>query len=256
MSILKKLEGLCGDLSRRHCAAVILAGGSGSRFSESDSLPKQFTPICGMPMIAYSLKAFDSASEIEEIVVVSRKDDLEALEKIIKNLSLKRSVKVVLGGKTRQESALCGFEATSDRVSFIALHDAARPLITPTDIDETVRSAYRTGATIAAERAVDTPKIVSRSGYVCKKAPDRSELWHAQTPQVFSKKHYRVAAYYAKSEGFEATDDASLFEYAGFKVKVCEIKEPNFKVTKKSDALLAEAIISERKRKENAPNEL
>lgn len=255
MSIIKKLKKLQSDLSRCHCAGVILAGGSGSRFSENESLPKQFTPLCETPMIAYSLKAFDSASEICEIVVVSRKEDFQMLDSIIKELSLKKPIKVICGGKTRQESALCGFEATSESISFIAVHDAARPLITPEDIDKIVRSAYRAKACIAAERAVDTPKIVSKGGYVKEKAPDRSDLWLAQTPQVFSKKHYRVAAYYAISEHFEATDDASLFENAGFRVKVFEVKEPNFKVTHKSDALLAEAIISDRKRKENTQNE-
>ena len=212
MSILK---GLCRAFSDRKCAAIILAGGSGSRFSKGDSLPKQLTPIGSLPMIAYSLLAFDRSENTGEIIVVSRKEDISAIEKIIRSLSLTKPTKVVIGGETRQKSALCGFEAISEGVSFIAVHDAARPLITPEAIDEIIQSAYKSKACIAACRAVDTPKIVSRSGYVLERAPDRATLWMAQTPQVFSVKHYRAAAYYAQSEGLEATDDASLFENAG-----------------------------------------
>lgn len=250
MKISEKLGELSSVLLGHSAAAIILAGGSGSRFSSDPSLPKQLTELCGAPMIEYSLKAFDMAKEVCEIVVVSRKEDISVIEEIVKKISLSKPTKVVAGGKTRQESALCGFEASSEKSSFVAIHDAARPLITPEDIDQIIMSAYRSRATIAVSAAVDTPKIVAKSGYISEKAPDREKLYLAQTPQVFARDLYRTAAYYAREKGFEATDDASLLEYAGFRVKTFDTGKTNLKVTKPDDLILAQAIIQSRKSKE------
>lgn len=248
MGFIDKLKKLCGTKS---CAAIILSGGSGSRFSGDPSRPKQLTLLCGTPMIEYSIRAFERAEQISEIVVVSRKEDISVLGELTEKMRISKPIKVVSGGDTRQKSALCGFEAVSDKCAYVAIHDAARPLITPEDIDKIISVAYRCDSCIAASRSVDTPKIVSKSGKITEKAPDREKLWMAQTPQVFSTKHYRVAAYYAKELGFEATDDASLMEFAGFSTRVVETSAPNFKVTHPSDALLAEAIINDRRSKES-----
>ena len=101
-------------------------------------------------------------------------------------------------------------------------------------------------AAIAASPAVDTPKIVNSSRIIKEKAPEREKLWLAQTPQVFERTLYRVAAYYAKEEDFEATDDASLLEFAGFTVKAVDTETPNFKVTHPTDIIIASAIIESR----------
>lgn len=249
MSISEKLKAFSSKLLGRSCAAIILAGGSGSRFSSDPSLPKQLVPICGTEMIIYSLRAFDACALVREIIVVSRNQDISRIEDVIKKHAFTKPIKIVSGGETRQESALCGFNATAESSSFIAIHDAARPLITTEAIEKVIVAAYHSKAAIAASRAVDTPKIVSTNRMIKEKAPERENLWLAQTPQVFERDLYRASAYYAKEKNFEATDDSSLIEFAGFFVKAVDTGGVNFKVTHPDDLLLASAIIESRKEK-------
>ncbi len=251
MSISEKLKAVSNTLLGRSCSAVILAGGSGSRFSADPAMPKQLIPICGVPMIIYSLRAFDACPLVRETVVVSRSQDISRLEAVIKSYTFTNPVKIVSGGKTRQESALCGFNAISDKSSFVAIHDAARPLITSEAIGKVIEAAYHSKAAIAASPAVDTPKIVSNHT-ISEKAPAREKLWLAQTPQVFERTLYMTSAYYAKDKNFEATDDASLLEFAGFSVKTVDTETVNLKVTHLDDLVLASAIIENRNAKERS----
>lgn len=246
MSFTEVIRAVSRAVSRKSCSAVILAAGSGHRFSSDKSLPKQFVPICGVPMIAYSVKAFDACELVGEIVIVTRKEDIARTKKILGELSLTKPFKVIAGGSTRQESALIGFNEASEDHAYVVIHDAARPLITSEGAYKVIRAAFVYKAAIAAVPAVDTPKIVSTSHVIKEKAPERQKLWLAQTPQVFERTLYRVAAYYAKDEDFEATDDASLLEFAGFTVKAIDIGTPNFKVTHPDDIIIASAIIESR----------
>ncbi len=249
MGISEKLKAVSNILLGRSCSAVILAGGSGSRFSDDPTMPKQLVPICGTPMIIYSLRAFDACPLIKEIIVVSRSQDIARLETVIKSYTFTKQIKIVSGGKTRQQSALCGFNAMSESISFVAIHDAARPLITSEAIEKVVTAAYHSKAAIAASPAVDTPKIVLKNT-ISEKAPEREKLWLAQTPQVFERTLYMTSAYYAKDKAFEATDDASLLEFAGFSVKTVDTGIVNLKVTHPDDIVLARAIIENRNAKE------
>ena len=246
MSFTETLRSVSRAVSRKSCSAIILAAGSGSRFSSDISLPKQFVPICSLPMIVYSVKAFDACELVGEIVIVTRKEDIARTKKILGELSLAKPFKVIAGGATRQESALIGFNEAAEKHAYVAIHDAARPLITPEGAYKVIRAAFVSKAAIAASPAVDTPKIVNTRRVIKEKAPEREKLWLAQTPQVFERTLYRVAAYYAKEEEFEATDDASLLEFAGFTVKAVDIEAPNFKVTHPTDIIIASAIIESR----------
>ena len=246
MGIPEKLRSISRTIRRKSCSAIILAAGNGSRFSSDGSLPKQFVPICTLPMIAYSVMAFDACELVGEIVIVTRKEDIEHTKKILGELVLVKPLKIIAGGSTRQESALIGFNEASEKHAYVAIHDAARPLITPDAIYKVIRAAFVSKAAIAASPSVDTPKIVNTGRIITEKAPEREKLWLAQTPQVFERTLYRVAAYYAKEEEFEATDDASLLEFARFTVKAVDIETPNFKVTHPTDIIIASAIIESR----------
>ena len=250
MSIYEKIASATDSLRGRDCSAIILAGGSGTRFSDSSQCPKQFADICGVPMIVYSIMAFARCRAVREIIIVSRENDIPKLEKLTRALELQKPIKIVTGGDTRQMSALKGLNAASDSVSLIAIHDAARPLITTRDIDAIISAASTAKAAIAAIPAVDTPKIVSRTGRINDKAPERDKIWMAQTPQIFDKDLYRACAYYAIEQGFTSTDDSSLLEFAGFDVKAVRTRDPNFKVTYAEDLILASAVINSRS-KEN-----
>ncbi|MBE6631517.1 MAG: 2-C-methyl-D-erythritol 4-phosphate cytidylyltransferase, partial [Ruminococcaceae bacterium] len=158
-------------------------------------------------------------------------------------------VRTVEGGNTRQESALCGFDATSPKADFVAVHDAARCLITTEDIEKVLDAAIKYGAASASTGVFDTVKIVDSKGFVVK-TEDRSTVKLAQTPQIFMRNLYCAAAYTARKEGFEATDDNMLAERIGYQVKLVECDRNNIKITVPEDIEKAEKILEERYRKE------
>ena len=244
MSIPEKLRSFSRAIRGKSCSAVILAAGSGSRFAEGSSdtsLPKQFIPICGKPMIAYSLLAFDACEAVSEIVIVTRGEDIPTTEKILGDLTLTKPYKIVEGGATRQESALIGFNATSEKYSYVAIHDAARPLITAEAAYNVIRAAFVSKAAIAASPSVDTPKIVNARRLIKEKAPDREKLWNAQTPQVFDSTRLKEAYKQAYSPAF--TDDASVAESKGYKILFCNGSRFNIKITTPEDLEMAEIIL-------------
>lgn len=224
-------------------SAVIVAGGVGKRTGLE--LPKQHVLLCGRPAVTYTLEAFEKSHAISEIVVVC----LEGEERLYRNYAEKYGIsklsRVVCGGKTRQESSRIGVEAVNAECEFVAIHDAARCLITTEDIEKTVRTAYRYNASVAAVRANDTVKIADPDGFVGR-TPDRNRVYLAQTPQVMKHDIYEAAVRLAQRDGYTGTDDSSLAERLGYKVKICVTEFPNFKITTASDIVAAEAILKKR----------
>ena len=158
---------------------------------------------------------------------------------------IKKFAGVVAGGFTRQESVLNGLDAVSKKSKFVAIADAARCLITPEQIKEVCRYAYKYDAATAAHNTTDTVKIAASNGFI-ESTADRTTVWLAQTPQVFKTKLYRAAAYTALKKGFEATDDNSLVENAGHAIRLVECGTQNIKVTTVDDLIIAEAILKQR----------
>ncbi len=224
----------------KYTSAVILAAGSGTRFG--GDVKKQYVDILGYTPVQRCAMIFEKTKVIDEIVFVG---DVEELTKQLKSLHLKKLKKIVPGGSTRQESALCGFDAVSNRSKYVAIHDAARCLVTPEIIEDTVRAAYKYRASVAAEKTVDTVKRADKDGFLAETL-DRDYIWLAKTPQVFLADIYRVAAYTAKKEGFEATDDCMLAECLGFKVKLVDCGHENIKLTSRDDLDRAVSILSKR----------
>ncbi|HYY98788.1 MAG TPA: 2-C-methyl-D-erythritol 4-phosphate cytidylyltransferase, partial [Pyrinomonadaceae bacterium] len=158
--------------------------------------------------------------------------------------------RVVAGGETRTESVWRGLEAVrTEGVGVVAVHDAVRPLVTPEEIDATVRAAESTGAAILAARAVDTVKESDGDETArVARTLDRSRLWHAQTPQCFRLGLLRRAYESALAEGrADATDDSALVERLGAPVRIVEGGPHNFKVTSPRDFALAELIVQSSK---------
>ena len=188
-------------------SALVLCAGSGSRFAPDGSVTKQNALVCGVPVAVRSLLAFEASDVVDEIVAVCREDEIAAFEKYRGDYSLAKLTKVVAGGSTRQESSLAGFEAIDDRAKYVMIHDGARCLVTPEISGNTARAAYRGRAAIAAERCRDSVKL-SDDGRIASDTADRDKVWLAKTPQAFLCNLYRAAAYVAKSDGAQVTDDA------------------------------------------------
>ena len=232
-----------------HTTAILLAGGSSSRMGEG-AVTKQMLLLDGAPAVLHTLRAFEKCPYIHEIVLVAKRDELDAMRALVAAFGVKKLRAVVPGGSTRQLSALAGFEAIDGKkTKFVAIHDVARCLVTPDMIADVVATAYAEGAAIAATRVTDTIKRVGANGYIAK-TEDRETLWGAQTPQAFSADLYRAAAYTAMQQKLEVTDDAMLCEHIGQRVKLVDCGRENIKITTPADIPVAEAILASRRAKE------
>ncbi len=227
-------------------SAIIAAAGCGSRMQNGTGKTKQLMELCGMPVIVHTIKAFEECEKINEIIIVTRSDEAHIYEQYKAKYGFTKISAVVIGGNTRQESVLRGFEAISDKSDFVAIHDGARCLITPEAITAVLDEAFRRGAATAAVKASDTVKRADRNRFIAETI-ERDNLWMAQTPQVFKTELYRAAAYIAKEEGFVCTDDNSLAEHIGFEVKLVDCGTENIKITTPIDLAVAEIIMNSRK---------
>ena len=229
--------------ARPHTTAVILAGGMGSRMGDTGGVAKQWLKVGGVTLLERSVTAFEKCPEIDEIVVVVRRGEGQAVADLLRALGTQKVRAVVSGGKTRQHSAYNGARRASAATRFIAIHDAARCLVTPADITATVTAAYKAGAACLGRPATDTVKRVNGDGYVTETC-DRAALWYAATPQVAIYPMYMSAAADALRAGRPATDDAMLIEALGQRVRMVEATGEILKITRKADLAMAEGILA------------
>jgi 2-C-methyl-D-erythritol 4-phosphate cytidylyltransferase len=232
-------------LRRPRTAAVILAAGLGTRMQSEEGRTKQLLLLEGKPLFLYSVLAFDAAPCIDELVLVVRREEVPYVETVIKSTPLKKPIRVTVGGKTRQASARRGLEAVSQKMGYVAVHDAARCLITPEIIERVAKAAFIHRAASAGSPVTDTIKLVSEAGFV-ERTLDRNKLFRAQTPQIFEKKLYYAASYAALENKKAVTDDNMLLELVGQTVKMVDCGYENIKVTTKEDILFARAILRAR----------
>lgn len=226
--------------------AVIAAGGSGERFG--DPRGKQFVDICGLPMVAWSLIAFDAAPSVGHIVIVCAPDkEREMLDATVLAVSISTPVTFAAAGSSRQDSCRNGLAAVPSDYPIVAIHDGARPLVTVETIEAAiarVRGDQGLAGAICGQPAIDTLKLVEGDTIIS--TPDRSMYWTAQTPQVFRTEQVRDAHERARAEGYVGTDDASLVERIGGRVAMVAAQRDNIKVTVPEDLRPVEAILSER----------
>ncbi len=229
-------------IERKNTAAVILAAGSGRRMQCDKT--KQNIEILSETILERSIGAFEDCDSIDSIIVVVKEDELEEIKERLSGC--KKLSTVVVGGSTRAESARAGFLAISEGTELVAVHDAARCLITPEMIDKVVRAATAYGAATAASRVVDTIKL-SEDGFILKTVP-REKVFAAGTPQVFLVDLYKRALEYCEGN-MEVTDDNMMIEAIGEKIFLVDIGRENLKITTKEDLELAEFIIEKRMKK-------
>lgn len=221
----------------RAVGAVIAAAGSSSRMGGRDKLTE---PLDGIPVILRTLAAVEAVPEIREIVVVTREDRVEEYRRLLGQCSRLRAV--VPGGSTRQESVRNGVRALSPDCTLAAIHDGARPLVTPEVFARCIEAARSCGAATAAVPVKDTIKLADEAGRVLD-TPDRSRLWAVQTPQIFDRERYLRAAEEAERRGLSCTDDCQLFEAMGWEVQLVMGDYRNLKLTTPEDFLAAGAYL-------------
>ncbi len=225
------------------CRAVIVAAGRSSRMG--GGISKQFLPLLGIPAIIWTLRAFDDARSIEQVVLVCRAEESEKMRDCVGRYEIRKVAAVVPGGNSRQESVFAGVRALPPGTGYVAVHDGARPLVMPEEIDACVRDAFRTGASALAVPLKNTVKRADSLGWVCS-TPSRDGLWTVQTPQTFELSLYRKALAAAQAEEKDYTDDCQLIERLGAPVHLCRGNYENLKLTTSEDLALAEAILQKR----------
>ena len=220
-------------------SAIIPAAGSGSRYDKEKS--KLLEDLQGAPVIIRTLNTICDVEEIDEIIICTSKELIESISSLIKEAGLSKAKKVILGGKTRQESVFKGLKELAEKPPELALiHDGARPLISKEIIKKTIKTAQEKGASITAVPAKDTIKRVNTSTGKIIETLDRQELWNVQTPQVFKFKD--ILQVHKEFQGQNFTDDAALMEKAGYKVFITNGNYQNIKITTKEDIKLAEIL--------------
>jgi len=218
-----------------HADAVIVAAGSSTRFGQD----KLFTPLCGLPVLAWSIVACAEAHLIDRIIVVTSAANLERVRSLV-GLHLEgRETAVVEGGERRRDSVEAGLHASN--AAYVAIHDGARPLITPALVDAVIAGAERHAGALPAIPVTDTIKAVD-DGRITAHL-DRSTLRAAQTPQVVRRQAWLDAA--RMGDGDE-TDDAAMLDRLGLDVVVVEGDPGNLKITRPADLEAAAAILRER----------
>ena len=199
-------------------------------------------PLGDSGVLQTVLSQFAKAESIAEAVIVCRAQDREEFDQAVRELpGLPFPVSAVNGGATRQESVKNGVSAVSERCAYIAVHDGARPLVAPEDIERVIADARRTGAATLGVPVKDTIKTVVNG--VITDTPERSLLWQTQTPQVFRRSLYLDAMARAAAEGKDYTDDCQLVEALGAQVTMTEGSYRNIKLTTPEDFLIAEAFL-------------
>ena len=224
-------------------AAIVLAAGASSRMG--GEIPKQLMEICDKPVMIHSLLAFEKADFISEIILVVPEGCEREYRIIAKSYGISKLSAVVAGGDTRTKSAANGFSKVGSDVKFVAIHDAARCLVTHEIIDRVCLSAVKYNAATAATRSTDTVKVSGKHKFV-DHTEDRNHVWLAQTPQVFHCDLYRAASYIAAESCLSPTDDNALIENVNHKVRLVECGRYNIKITTPEDLMVAEAILKAR----------
>ena len=230
---------------------IIPAAGLGTRMlpagsAKAKSPSKQFTELGGTPILIHTLRRFSANANVSEIFVALRKDEIAGFGKRLKNEAkeiLQKKIELIEGGEHRQNSvanALAAVSAGPDDV--ILVHDAVRPFVTDSIINDVIHGAEKFGAAIAGTPAVDTVKKVERTaeGALITATIPREHVVMAQTPQGFRYGVLKKAFDEATADGFVGTDEASLVERSGHEVAVVMGSARNIKITNPSDMELAE----------------
>jgi 2-C-methyl-D-erythritol 4-phosphate cytidylyltransferase len=219
---------------------VIAAAGSGERLGAGG--PKAFVDLAGRPMLAWSLAAFGGAGSVRAIVVAAPPGGEDRVREIAVEAGV--PVSVLPGGEHRSQSVANALEAVD--AELVVVHDAARPLVAPTLIDEVITrlsaNADMVGV-VAAAPVTDTIKEASVSRRVLR-TPERSRLWAVQTPQAFRTEQLRDAFVAHADDLASATDDAALVERSGGDVLIHEASPQNLKITTPLDLRVAEMLLS------------
>ena len=218
-------------------SAIIVAAGSSTRVG----FDKLFAQLAGRSVIQHTLEAFEQAPEVDEIILVCREiTTISALA-----AQMKKVHAVIPGGERRQDSVAAGLRAVSTAANYIAVHDAARPLITPAEINRVFFEAQQHGAAVLASPLIDTLKLADSEQFVTGSV-DRANVFAMQTPQIFARDLLLAAFHRVTKESLTITDEVSAVQNTGIRVKIVPARCENMKITFARDLAVADFILRQR----------
>ncbi len=219
-------------------SAIIACAGS---FSRMNGVNKQLLELDGIPVAVRSMLAFEQLDEVIEIIVSARECDIDVYKKLCEKYGVTKLKAVVKGGETRQQSIFNAYRELSKETRYVAVHDGARPLVSPENIKQCIRDASIFGGAVLGVPVKDTIKNVD--GGLITDTPDRRKLYITQTPQIFRKDIYVKGINFANSHEHDFTDDCQLAEAVGAKVAMTESSYRNIKITTPEDIAVAEILL-------------
>ncbi|OPY62790.1 MAG: 2-C-methyl-D-erythritol 4-phosphate cytidylyltransferase [Syntrophorhabdaceae bacterium PtaU1.Bin034] len=223
--------------------AIVLAGGAGKRMGSSTN--KQFLLLDNRPILVHTLQIFQECRAVDGVYLVVNHKDLPLIqEEILENYRFNKILKLVIGGRLRQDSVRNGLEAIDESCDIVIVHDAARPFVSPAFVEKSIFLMEMFDAIIPAIPVKDTIKVISKEGFV-QKTLERDSLWHIQTPQTF--KYDLIIRAYREGMGKKiyGYDDSTFIEHLGKKVKVVEGSPYNIKITTPEDLIIAKGILAQ-----------
>jgi len=221
--------------------AILVAAGDSRRMG----FDKLFATIAGRPVIAHTMRAFESAGSVSEIIIVAREDRRDEIKRIVQDENFKKIQSIIPGGKHRQDSVRAGLDHLEATARYVAIHDAARPLITAEQIERVFEQSRIHAAASLAEPISDTLKYANSEFFVTSPV-DRHQLYAMQTPQIFERRLIEDAYRAVYAENASVTDEVSAVERLGRKVILVPNKDLNFKITYPRDLALAEFVLTQR----------
>lgn len=225
---------------RPFCTAVIVAAGNSTRMQQD----KTTMLLQGKSVVERTLSVFESCGCIDEVVLVTKAESIEALADLVKESGFKKVSKVVCGGKTRTESCLAGCMAANRKAKLIAIHDGARPFVTEDIIQNAVETAEIYKNVAPAIKGADTLRVADDEFVTAEL--DRDSVVKIQTPQVFDADVIKGALSYVISKDIQVTDDCSAVALLGFRTKLIPGDADNIKLTTPKDLKLAQMILQQR----------
>jgi 2-C-methyl-D-erythritol 4-phosphate cytidylyltransferase len=222
-------------------SAIIVAAGSSRRMGFN----KLFATIAGKPVIAHTIWAFERSSSVTEIVIVAREDQHDEIRGLARAKGFKKVRAIIAGGEHRQDSVRAGLDRLDEEAKYVAVHDAARPLVTPEQIEDVYVQCRMHGAAALAEPINDTPKRANVD-LIITASVDRHQLYAMQTPQIFERGLIEEAYRAVYAGNVSVTDEVSAVERLGSKVVLVLNEDFNFKITYPRDLALAEFVLKQR----------
>lgn len=228
-----------------YVSVIIAAAGMSNRMGSK--VNKQFIAMDNKPILAHTLEKFENCGYIDEIVVVSKEEEVDYCRKeIVKKYGFNKVTNIVRGGKERQDSIYNGLLALNENTDIVLTHDGARPFIKPEHIKDGIKGVLEYGACVIGVPVKDTIKVVEEDGVV-HHTPKRSLLWAAQTPQCFWAHLIKKGYENAINEGIVGTDDSSLVEKIGHDIKMIMGSYDNIKITTPEDLIIGESLLKDMK---------